>query len=54
MTNADKIRAMSDEDMAHTLEMNIVCDLCQAKAQCTSDKTCEAALLEWLRQPNVT
>lgn len=56
MTNGDKFRAMSNEELADYLHLRHMCDYCPAKAtDCdTSDinnsKTCKAAWLSWLKQ----
>lgn len=46
MTNADRIRAMSDEELADFMVVNI-CPLKQE--QCP--RTCKQCWLEWLQQP---
>lgn len=46
VTNADHIRAMSDEELADFMVVNI-CSLKQE--QCP--KTCKQCWLEWLQQP---
>ena len=51
MTNADMIRAMSDEELAANLmchnEMGIADIPCDKSNQCN----CYKCLLDWLRQP---
>lgn len=44
MTNADRIRAMSDEQMAKDL-INMIMELCE------DGVPCEEFALDWLRQP---
>ena len=53
-TNADRIRAMTDEELSELIVLHGECDCghCIAwKVGCTvSDSTCEAAWLDWLKQ----
>ena len=57
VTNADRIRAMSDEELAAAmLEINSgLCDYCAPQgtfcADCGEDSACRAGVLAWLRQP---
>lgn len=66
-TNADRIRGMTDEELANELTRNpsIPCRMCEHldREQCTcfapNDFTCttgyaEALTLDWLRQPAET
>lgn len=54
-TNADRIRAMTDEELAKTFESASYCDICHVRAACLSDvdanKSCYERFLEWLRSP---
>ena len=55
-TNADRIRAMSDEELAdYWLKCTCVCDWCSLKAKCDEDTIskdrCMRGILEWLKQP---
>ena len=50
-TNADRIRAMSDEKLAVWLKVNLDCAFCPVGISCTEGKSCYKLLLEWLRQP---
>lgn len=58
ITNADKIRAMSDEEMAEFLSVGVVgvfvCDFCDIvgtpRAECNVDD-CRKASLKYLKQP---
>ena len=54
MTNADRIRAMSDEELARHLDSAFVgCDFCsriETEEPC-NDTMCIPSILEWLRQP---
>lgn len=47
MTNADRIRAMSDEDLAELLCSMTYCYECSYKNACTHDD----GYLDWLKQP---
>ena len=61
VTNADRIRAMSDEELASEMNQRsipTICDIvCQGdcKAIATLNKTrgevCEEIIMEWLQQP---
>ena len=53
MTNADRIRAMSDEELSYLILDNVDCNSrCKAlKEGCSySDSTCRSAWLDWLKQ----
>lgn len=52
-TNADRIRAMSDEEMAKFIGHNSLCDQIQNDngAWCKKQSVCEGCLVEWLKQP---
>ena len=50
MTNADRIRAMSDEEIAKVpAKFGYSCVFPQK--ECGESDTCEKCLLEWLKQP---
>lgn len=49
-TNADRIRAMSDEDLADWVSGITRCDYCPAKP-CKSLYHCETQWLTWLQSP---
>lgn len=54
-TNADRIRAMSDEELAEFLSSGLKepCDCCQLAVfdgACT-ETLCEDAMMKWLQQP---
>ena len=61
MTNADRIRAMSDEEMAKCIfEIGFDCHLCSEHERLSDnpflrhekcDEKCEEHCLEWLKQP---
>ena len=48
MTNADRIRAMSDEELAKFFTDDLCELLCGSPLVC--DGQCESAMLEWLKQ----
>ena len=48
-TNADKIRSMTDEQLADWLTDTIDCWYCPTYQECTSVKSCDNALLAWLK-----
>ena len=50
LTNADRIRAMSDEELAKVpAKFGYSCVFPQK--ECSESDTCEKCLLEWLKQP---
>ena len=60
MTNADHIRAMTDEEMAVFLECFGVCHYCSEHERLENepllkgercDEQCEQHMLDWLKQP---
>ena len=61
MTNGDRIRAMSDEELANTMYSNPIFTVCDAvcKGDCaaidtlndTKEDACKRTILEWLQQP---
>lgn len=53
-TNADHIRAMSDEELANFLAPSFTCYACPSRILCDSDttgRTCSEIFAEWLKQP---
>jgi hypothetical protein len=51
-TNADRIRAMSDEELAEVLGKLVHCGGCPMRDNCKMDNLpCNNVLLEWLKQP---
>ena len=52
MTNGQKIKNMSDEELAYFLANYFSCELCRLKdtSICKSADSCKNAILEWLRQ----
>lgn len=54
-TNADRIRAMSDEELCEFLSQYKFCDICEEGCDnCTYNGDCDKRLLEWLKQPAET
>ena len=61
MRNADKIRSMSDEDLAELISRSSIHDLCDivcggdcnavATFNKTSEQRCTEIILDWLQQP---
>lgn len=52
MTNADRIRAMSNEELCEFLGEYKFCDICKEGCDsCTYNGDCDKRLLEWLQQP---
>lgn len=52
MTNADRLRAMTDEELAETLGGYVHCGGCPMRGNCKVDNLpCDNVLLEWLKQP---
>lgn len=50
ITNADRIRAMSDEELAKQFSHTPICE--QKYPKCMKDaEDCVECLLEWLKQP---
>ena len=49
-TNADRIRAMSDEELADVIRDGSCCPDGYAEKCCSFD-TCNACWVEWLKQP---
>ena len=48
-SQGDKIRAMSDEELAEFLKRYMSCGLCDARDRKNGCKDCEALLLQWLK-----
>ena len=52
MTNADRIRAMSDEELAEFLGEYRFCDICEEGCDaCSYHGDCDKRIMEWLKQP---
>ena len=53
MTNADKIRGMTDEELSKYLSEIRDCATCMLvqPRNCATEETCYKSFLEWLRQP---
>ena len=52
-TNADRIRAMSDEELVDKFGWYCLCDfvVIKTEAGCDAKGSCKNCLLEWLKQP---
>ena len=51
-TNADRIRAMSDEELVDFLGEYRFCDICDEGCEaCTYHGDCNKRLFDWLKQP---
>ena len=51
-TNADRIRAMSDEELVDFLGEYRFCDICDEGCEaCTYHGNCNKRILDWLQQP---
>lgn len=58
-TNADRIRAMSDEELVAWAHKQIGCGfdffpcgiVCEGKCEAFSTEACDEKILEWLKQP---
>lgn len=52
MTNGDKIRAMTDRDLAYAIRDYLSCAMCPAEKLCAENEVpCPLALESWLRSP---
>ena len=61
ITNADRIRSMSDEDLANEMRkrsISTICDIvCQGECKAiatlnkTSNEVCKEIIMKWLQQP---
>lgn len=49
-TNADRIRTMSDEELADLMMVELPCDFLLGTA-CDIYENCKECILDWLRQP---
>lgn len=50
MTNGDRIKSMSNEELAKFVYENSTCNLCIYKFSPCRGKKCEEGLLKWLEQ----
>lgn len=48
-TNADRIRAMSDEELAEWFAETVGCKLCDRLGLCKGNTECKEAYLQWLK-----
>jgi hypothetical protein len=51
MTNAEKIRAMTDEELAIEMFVGMECGACPCAGKCGNGSHCKDTILEWLKQP---
>ena len=52
ITNADRIRSMTDEELCKFLGECKFCDICEEGCDnCTYNGDCNKRLLEWLQKP---
>ena len=49
-TNADRIRAMTDEELAKWIIRHVSCVHCPLNSKCKYAKDCKEHWLEWLKQ----
>lgn len=51
-SNADRIHAMTDEELCEFLSHYKFCDICEEGcSDCTYHGDCDKRLLDWLKQP---
>lgn len=50
-TNADRIRAMSDEELVDFLGYDLCNHIQKSGTRCEEQAVCAGCLLEWLKQP---
>ena len=50
LTNADKIRAMKNKELANTL-LDFQCTTCDFDGFCKSKGKCKKAIMDWLKCP---
>lgn len=53
MTNADRIRQMTDEELADRIMCYIRCEVCEIEfhIECNPLMTCRGVWLDWLKSP---
>ena len=51
VTNADRIRAMTDEELAGGLFIGMECGACPVADKCGNGSHCSDTILKWLKQP---
>lgn len=51
MTNGDRIRAMSDEELIEKIYKHVNCKSCPARMACVTARACKETWLNWLKQP---
>ena len=50
MTNSDRIRSMTDEELAKWIIRHVSCVHCPLNSKCKYAKDCKEHWLEWLKQ----
>lgn len=50
-TNGDRIRSMSDEELAEWMGKNADCAFCQIEQHCQEEEHCGGNWLKWLKSP---
>ena len=51
MTNADRIRQMTDEELAKMIEQDSICDMCSAYCDAyQTPEDCVRNVIAWLKQ----
>lgn len=50
MTNGDKIRQMSDEDIVDFMKRHLPCCVCPLDEVCESTDKCRSSLKKWVKQ----
>lgn len=51
MTNGDKIRSMTDEELAEFIAQRRTCDTCCSElTRCITTANCKGGVLTWLRK----
>lgn len=50
MTNADKLRSMTDEELANIVKFWLECDDCPLQNDRGCNGNCELGALKWLKQ----
>nr|DAT32237.1 MAG TPA: hypothetical protein [Caudoviricetes sp.] len=53
LTNGDRIRAMTDKELANFIAAYITCDFCWLRDDCSNygNVTCYDNFLDWIRSP---
>lgn len=51
MTNAERIRQMSDDELCHLLLAFELDEVCITGRDCTASTHCSQCIMDWLREP---